>query len=268
MPLAYRPGTRIAYEVAGEGPPVLFIQGVGVPGAGWRPQIDGLVGRFRCAWFDHRGIGASGPVAGRLSIATLVDDTLAVLDALGWEDAHLVGHSMGGILAHQVALDHRARVRSLGLLCTFPRGKDAARLTPSILWLGLRTRLGTRRMRRHAFLGIVSPASERAANDLDVLAARYGEVFGRDLADQPPVALDQVRAMSRHDDSHRLGELCGLRTLIVSATEDPISLPEFGHTLAARITPSQFHEIPDAAHGVTITHAAAINGLLEQHLSA
>lgn len=247
---------------------MLFVQGVGVPGEGWRPQIDGLRGSYRCAWFDHRGIGRSGPVGGTLSIAALVDDTLAVMDDLGWASAHLVGHSMGGIIAHQLALEHRERVRSLGLLCTFVRGKDAARLTRAILWLGLRTRIGTRRMRRNAFLEIVSPKSERAGTDLDALAGRYGAVFGRDLADQPDVAFAQVRAMSRHDDVARLAELCGIPTLIVSATEDPISLPEYGRSLAAHITPARFHEFPDAAHGVTITHADAVNRLLSEHLAA
>lgn len=268
MPIVERADTQIAYEVSGNGPPVLFIQGVGVPGEGWRPQIDGLSDRFRCAWFDHRGIGRSGPVGGRLSVATLVDDTRAVLDHLGWSDAHLVGHSMGGIIAHQLALESRPRARSLSLLCTFLRGKDAARITPGIVWLGLRTRIGTRRMRRHAFLGIVSSAAERASTDLDVLAERYALIFGRDLADQPSVAFDQVRAMSRHDDSHRLAELCGLPTLVVSATEDRISLPDYGRALAARISPSRFHEFGDAAHGVTITHATAVNDLLAEHFAS
>ena len=268
MPTVERPGSRIAYEVSGAGAPVLFVQGVGVPGEGWRPQIDALSADFRCAWFDHRGIGRSGPVGGALSLATLVDDTRAVMDDLGWAEAHVVGHSMGGIIAHQLALEDRARVRSLGLLCTFLRGRDAARLTRDLLWLGLRTRIGTRRMRRHAFLEIVSPRSERAANDLDALAERYGVLFGRDLADQPLAALAQVRAMSRHDDSARLDELCGVPTLVISAAEDPISLPEYGRRLAARITPSRFYEFPDAAHGVTITHAEAVNRLLSEHLAA
>jgi pimeloyl-ACP methyl ester carboxylesterase len=61
-------GCRIAYEVAGSGPPVLFVQGVGVPGCGWKPQVDGLIDRFRCVSFDNRGIGASVPFDGPVTV--------------------------------------------------------------------------------------------------------------------------------------------------------------------------------------------------------
>jgi pimeloyl-ACP methyl ester carboxylesterase len=60
-----------------------------------------------------------------------------VLDALGWERAHVVGHSVGGLVAQELALTARARVKSLVLMCTFARGKDAARFTPWIFgWIG------------------------------------------------------------------------------------------------------------------------------------
>lgn len=115
MPHAALPSSdlSIAYEVAGEGAPVLFIQGAGVPGAGWTPQVDSLSERFRCASFDNRGIGGSGPLTSAFRIEEMRGDALAVMDALGWESAHIVGHSIGGLVAQAVALEARDRVRSL-----------------------------------------------------------------------------------------------------------------------------------------------------------
>src|SRR5262245_18895563 len=127
-------GCRLAYWVRGDGPPVLFVQGVGVHGCGWRPQVDGLADRFRCVWFDNRGVGLSQPPGVPLTVDQMADDARAVLDAAGFASAHIVGHSLGGLVALNLALLCRERVRSLSLLCTFARGADATRLTWGMLW--------------------------------------------------------------------------------------------------------------------------------------
>lgn len=263
-----RDGTWLSYEVEGDGPPVLLIQGVGVAGRGWAPQVAALRERFTCAWFDHRGVGDSGPIPGALSVQDLVGDSLALLDHLGWSSAHVVGHSMGGILAHDLALDHRERVRSLSLLCTFLRGRDAARLTPEIVWLGLRSRIGTRSMRRRAFLELVLAPKELDGVDTDALAARLGEVFGRDLADPPPAATAQLRALSRHDRSDRLAELSGIPTLVLSAAHDRLALAAYGRSLAERIGGARFVELPDHAHAVPVSAPELVDAPLLAHLTS
>lgn len=268
MPTFEHFNTKIAYQTQGDGPPVLFIQGVGVPGCGWRLQLEGLAGRFHCAAFDHRGLGGSSPIEGRLRVADLVADTLALMDHLGWADAHLVGHSMGGVIAHQLALDARDRVRSLSLLCTFARGKDAARLSPWIAWVGLRTRVGSRSMRRRAFLEMILPASARRGADLEALANRYGAFFGRDLADQPPVVLKQLQALAGHDQRARLPQLGGLPTLVVSGAEDRLALPVYGRALAGAIRGARYYQFADAAHGVPLARPEPVNALLAEHLAA
>ncbi|HEY6170092.1 MAG TPA: alpha/beta fold hydrolase, partial [Verrucomicrobiae bacterium] len=143
MSLLKQSDVELHYELAGSGPPVLMIQGVGVTGEGWRPQVNGLAGEFQTLIFDNRGIGRSIPCRGPVSIETMATDAQALMDAAGWESAHVVGHSMGGVIAQQLALDAPKRVRSLSLLCTFARGKDGARLTPWVLWMTLRTRIGS-----------------------------------------------------------------------------------------------------------------------------
>lgn len=249
MPTLKRPAVEIAYELSGSGTPVLLIHGVGVAGEAWRPQIDALSADHQLLSFDNRGIGRSQPCRGPISIEAMADDALALIDAAGWDSAHVVGHSLGGLVAQQLAIQHPTRVRSLALLCTFFRGAEATRLTPRVLWMGLRTRLGTRASRRRAFLRLLFPASFLRSGDPAELAAETGAILGRDLADQPAVVSRQLRAMASFDVTHHLHELAPIPTLVVSARHDPIALPEFGRRLAHRIPGAVYEEIADAAHG-------------------
>lgn len=259
---------ELHYELGGtnHGPRVLFIQGVGVTGEGWRPQVRELNQHFQTLLFDNRGIGRSHPCRGPITIEAMADDARALMDEVGWDSAHVVGHSMGGVIAQQLALDGPQRVRSLSLLCTFVRGKDAARLTPWILWMTLRTRLGSRAMRRRAFLEMLLAKSERAATNLDDAAAEVAAFIGRDLADQPPILMKQLRALARHDRSSRLGELGGIPTLVLSAAQDRIALPEYGRVLARAIPGASYEVFPGSSHGVTIFNAAQINSRLAKFI--
>src|SRR5688500_15257155 len=119
-------GTRIAYDVVGTGPPILFIQGVGVPASGWQPQVAGLRERCQCAALDNRGIGRSDPASTELGIPHMAADALAVMDHIGWESSHVVGYSIGGLVAQELALSARKRVRSLTMLCPFHKGRQAS----------------------------------------------------------------------------------------------------------------------------------------------
>lgn len=259
MPTLRRPEVEIAYELSGSGTPVLLIHGVGVPGSAWQPQIDGLSADHALLSFDNRGLGRSQPCRGPITIETMAADALALINAAGWESAHVVGHSMGGLIAQQLAVQAPTRVRSLALLCTFFRGSEAARLTPWVLWMTLRTRLGSRASRRRAFLELLYPKKYLRASDPDELATRTGELLGRDLADQPAVAMKQVRAMAVHDLTHQLHELAPIPTLVVSAAHDPIARPLFGRRLAHRIPGAVYEEIPDASHGWPLQSAAQAN---------
>ena len=261
-----RSDVSLSYDLAGKGEPVLFIQGIGVAGDGWRPQVDELAERWQTLRYDNRGLGRSVPCGGPISVEVMAQDALALMDAAGWESAHVVGHSMGGVIAQQLALDAPARVRSLALICTFARGADAARLTPRLFWLSLRTRIGSRRMRRRAFLEMLWPKSELREVSTDALASRIGALVGRDLADNPPILFQQFRALARHDVFSRLGELT-LPVLVINAEHDPIARPDSGRQLAAAIPRAEFELFPAASHGVTIQHAAEINARLERFWS-
>jgi len=268
VPVIETAGLRISYLVEGHGPPVLLVQGAGLVGEGWRPQIDGLGDRFTLVAFDNRGIGASTLLPGRLTIEDMAQDALAVVNSLGVQRFHLAGHSMGGLIAQEVALTAPSRVCSLAFLCTFARGSQASRLTAAMLLTTLRTRIGTRSMRRNAFVELVMPAAYLQQSDRTQLAERLRPLFGHDLADQPSIVLKQVRAMARYDAGDRLRLLAGIPTLVLNASADRIAQPAFGRELASLIPGARYVELPDAGHGVTIQHAHAVNDLLRQHFSS
>ena len=113
----------------------------------------------------------------------MADDVLAVAEAEGLDRFHLVGHSMGGVIAQQVALTALPRILSLSLLCTFHRGSQGAAMSASLLWTAIRSRVGTRRMRRHAFVEMVMPPGYLATVDRDELWEQLAVLFGRDLSD-------------------------------------------------------------------------------------
>jgi 3-oxoadipate enol-lactonase len=264
-----RDGARISYTRTGTGPAVLFVQGVGVIGNGWKPQADGLRDRYTVIAFDNRGIGGSSPGPSPLSIEAMAADALAIMDAEQLSTFHLAGHSMGGVIAQEIALRATGRVRSLALLCTFPRGADATAMSWPLVVAGLRTRIGPRRTRRRAFLDLVMPPATRTASeDPDALAASLAPLFGRDLADQPAIVMQQLRAMGRYDASARLASLAAIPTLVVSARYDVISRAGYGERLAGGIPGARFVRIDDAGHGVPIQRADRINRLLAEHFAA
>jgi 3-oxoadipate enol-lactonase len=113
-------GTWIAYNAGGrrDRPPVLLLQGLGVDARGWALQRINLGRSFRLLGVDNRGVGGTSDAPRPYSLEQMADDAVAVLDAEDVESAHVVGASMGGVLAQILAVRHPERVRSLVLACT------------------------------------------------------------------------------------------------------------------------------------------------------
>jgi pimeloyl-ACP methyl ester carboxylesterase len=254
-------GCNLCWFREGSGPPVILIQGVGVAGTGWLPQVAALAREFTCLCFDNRGLGQSQPLDRPLTVELMAEDVIALMDAQGWAGAHVIGHSLGGLIAQYVARLAPPRVRSLVLLCTFATGAIPTRMSGRLLRIGLRTRVGTRRLRRHAFLELVLPPGAWQHGDRDTLARELGELFGHDLADAPAVTMKQFRAMRQGDARPFLPNIVA-PTLVISAQHDPIAPLYAGRELARGIAGAQYIEMPDASHGVPIHQADRINALL------
>jgi 3-oxoadipate enol-lactonase len=121
---------RIAYELRGlavsRQPALLLIQGLGLDRAGWGPAVGPLQRRFRLVLVDNRGSGRSGS-PGPFSVADMAGDALAVLDDAGIGAAHVLGASLGGMIAQEFAVRHPDRVRRLVLACTSRGGRSPIR---------------------------------------------------------------------------------------------------------------------------------------------
>jgi len=252
----------------GRGTPVLLIQGTGLHGDGWLPQVEELQRYHSCLRFDNRGMGGSAPGTLPVTMARMAGDALRMMDAAGWSTAHLVGHSLGGCIALEMALLARGRIRSLSLLCTAADGQGLTRMDPGMIWRGIRMSVGPRRSRRRAFLELVLSRSQWGAVDLDRVALDLAPLFGHDLAETPPVVFRQVKAMRGWSAMDRLHALEGIPTLVVGADEDRIARPELVRALAGGIPGAQRVELQGAAHGVPMTDPARVNQLLLSHLAA
>jgi len=255
VPMTYR---------RGRGDAVILIQGVGVAGCAWAPQVDVFGDEYDCITYDSIGVGNSPGGRTSESITQLVRDAIAVLDSNGVRRAHVVGHSMGGVIAQQLALDYPERVRTLALLCTFSRGREAVTPTWPLIWRGLAAVVGTHQTRSHAMARLISPAMIIRARGIEAVVSELDSAFGRPLAQPPPVALAQLKALSRHDSSARLGELRRIPSVVISGSEDPIAPPRYGRRLASAIG-ARFVEIRDGSHALAIQNADLVNTELRRH---
>ena len=246
MPHAELPATSLFYERRGTGAPLLLIQGMSGTQASWgEPFLRALDREFDLVAYDHRGIGRSAPWRTPFTIGDLARDALALLDHLGWERAHVLGISMGGMVAQELALEHPDRVETLALGCTYCGGEQAALAAPEILAMFRQAGGGGA-----AGPGGTPPTPPPSGEGLlGTLAAHLssGTLARMALAVPAPLGaiLLQLQAVGGHDTSARLP---GLRvpTLVLHGTRDPV-LPAANGELIARLVPGARLELLDGA---------------------
>jgi pimeloyl-ACP methyl ester carboxylesterase len=237
--------------------------GLAGSGAMWWRLLPHLAQRNRVIVFDNRGTGDSAPAHRPLSMGEMARDAVAVLDGAGASHAHVMGASMGGMIAQHVALDHRDRVSSLILACTTAGGRQGApngRLLAATL---LRPFIGPRRTGP-----IVAPAlySQRTRDDG---RDRMVEDFRHRLTDKVGglTTWMQMAAIAGHDTRARLGELADLPTLIIHGTEDVLVPIDRGRELTDLIPGAQLVEIPEAGHLLTTDAEETVVAAVLEHLS-
>jgi len=282
MPTARREGVELYYErVAGDGTPVVLVQGLGVGRWSWHWQREALSGTHELLLPDNRGTGRSEaalpPLVPRLpralrlllftklvgySTAGLAADLEAVLADAGVERAHVVGASLGGMIAQQYALDYD-RAASLSLLCTTPGGDEALPIPDETL---------------EQMFDVPEGADER-----ETVRHRMRPAFTDDFLDGNPETVERIvdwrleqdagevaresqgAAGVNFDVSDRIDDV-DVPTLIAHGTADRVVPVENGELLAETIPGARFEPIDGASHFLMIEHSDRVNDLLSDFL--
>jgi len=222
-------GARISFEQLGSGPDVLLLSGLGDSHRAWENQLSALSDRYRITAIDNRGVGGSSLPAGDLSIAMMAADAAGVLDAVDVKTARVIGFSMGGAIAQELALIRPETVSSLVLVGTWCRPDLAMkRLFDSWSWMAEHAP-SDRAFLNSLYLWVYS---RRAHADGSV--DRWVTQALEDPHPQPLTAFQRTAAiLAGHDTADRLTHL-RVPALVVVGEDDLICPPEFSHELVVR----------------------------------
>lgn len=255
-------GTTIHYRVVGrgDGEPLLALQGLGADSRGWIAQQRALGARYRLVLVDNRGVGGSDRPGGPYDLEVMAADAVAVLDALGIARAHVMGASMGGVLAQILAVRHPDRVRSLVLACTACRHHRWRR---ELLeeWREVALTDGMGALTSVAARWLVGPRLLRrfqpAIGMLGPLALRV----------QPEQFAAQIGAILTLDDALRL-ELADVAapTRVVVGSQDMLTPMGDAEELAELVPDAELTVLGGAAHGLMVEQSGTFNRVVLEFL--
>ncbi|MBZ5551489.1 MAG: alpha/beta hydrolase [Acidobacteriia bacterium] len=264
MPTIKGNGIEIYYEEHGAGEPLVLIQGLSYATPMWHWQVAGLKGYFRVITFDNRGSGQSAKPDIPYSMKMFADDAVGLLDALKIPQTSVLGISMGGIIAQEVALSHPDRVTHLILCSTLYGGATAAQPDPETL----------------AYL---AEYQESVSDEISRLEIAYGTAPG--FAERHPdrvAALVEFKRQSRpprfayfrqllsavgYVSEDRLPSL-RIPTLIIAGSEDRIISPDNSRRLHQMIPNSRLKVFANAGHHVPIEYPEEFNQAVIEFLDS
>jgi 3-oxoadipate enol-lactonase len=238
-------GVRIAWEESGAGEPLLLVMGHRWSRRMWHPVLDRLREEFRVITFDNRGSGESDAPAERYALSAMSMDAMRVLDAAGVERAHVFGISMGGVIAQDLAVHHRARVNRLVLGCTGALTPDRMRLSRGRQLSYFLPDRWVNAAGRSLLYGQWSktPAINR---DLAVLAGERTTRTG---------LLGQAWAVSGYAVDFDALRALTAPTLVLHGAKDKVVPVAWGRELAELIPGAQCEVFETAGHNFLPTHA-------------
>jgi len=255
MPWTDAPGFRMRYEIHGTGDPLLLVNGLGSDLTEWLHQIPAFSVRYRVIVFDNRGAGESESPPGPYTTAQMADDAAALLDRIRVARAHLLGVSLGGMIAQQIALRHPAKVDRVVLACTAPGGTLSVRPSPEALAAFAR-----------------DPSADLEAQIRRTIPYLYTERYCREMPEEveafvrrrlavpadPEGAAAQLSAAIGHDAGGGLAEIAA-PTLVITGAADLLVPPENSKRIAERIPGSRLVLLPGAPHRLFAENAEAFN---------
>jgi pimeloyl-ACP methyl ester carboxylesterase len=256
---------ELDYERTGAGPPLLMIMGRSGTYAHWsEPFLEQLRRDFELILYDHRGVGASTRLQGPVTIREMAQDAAGLLGALELDSAHVLGISMGSMIAQELALAEPQLIQTLTLGCTYCGGPGSVPTTEQVLQsMGEAIASGIpERMIRASWEANVSPAF--AADD--AAWASFLEIsLHRRVSLE--VIIAQTQACIEHNTSARLHEIA-LPTQVIHGTVDQVLPVQNGQMVAELIPDARLHLLEDVGHLFFWERPERSAELLRAHVAA
>ena len=253
-------GIEVAYERAGEGPPLVLVHGAAEDGRVWRPQLEALADEFTVVAWDEPGAGRSGDPPPGFGLAEFAGCLAAVIDDVGLGPAHVGGLSWGGTVAQELYRRHADRVATLILADTYAGWKG------SLSKAELRIRVaGVERM-------LAAPPDEFNPGFPGLFAgdppAEFGPLLEEIAADVRPHNLrDQLRVMAKTDQRDLLPKIT-VPTLLIWGERDARSPLRVAHEFERAIPHADLVVIPGAGHVSNLEDPVAFNGAIREFCRA
>jgi len=252
VPKAKVNGMNLYHEVHGQGEPLVMIMGFAGSRAGWIFQRRVFHKYFQVITFDNRGVGKSDKPDGPYSIRMMAEDTIGLMDHLGIEKAHILGVSMGGYIAQELAINHPERVRKLVLGCTYARQDDTGGHSPEYhRGMGLAEGCPAEELRKIPIAKVLRAEFPLAFNGrlYKISAFPFIGIYARLMATQGVAA--QFQAIVGHDTLERL-QMIQAPTLVITGTRDRIIKPVSSEVLAKMIPNARLVKIEGGPHSVFV----------------
>jgi 3-oxoadipate enol-lactonase len=259
MPKARVNGISIDYSVEGQGEPLFLIMGFSGSKMPWFFQRRAFRKHFQVVTFDNRGVGQSGKPTGPYSMQMFVDDTVGLMDHLGIDKAHVLGVSMGGMIAQHIALSHPERVRKLVLGCTLAsRQGGGGDTTEHMKHLGISEDASDDELRQIDPKKLMGMVVSLAVNDrlLRMAAGPLLRIFAGRLATEG--VRGQFEGILGSDTLEQLPTIQA-PTLVIVGTQDRLINPTSSEVLAGAIPGAKLVKIEGGSHAFFMSKRGRFN---------
>ncbi len=262
MPTATVNGTEIYYESHGEGEPLLCVMGLAADTMSWALQVPAFSERHRAVFFDNRDVGQSGYVTRDYTVRDMAHDAIGLADELGLDTFHLLGVSMGGMIAQEVALAVPERIRTLTLVVTFG-GAGRWGVEKGRIW----TKDAEHKTREDMIDELLLLClSEKTFENVEMCAFLKDMMMQNPHPQQPEGFARQLAAASGHETRDRLGKLA-MPVHVIGAEEDVLVPVWKSRELARIISGAELTVLEGAAHGVNLERAEEFNAAVLEFLA-